>query len=105
MTAITSETEPLRVSAALASLSAVMRPMVQGASLGYPEGPLQVSTLLPTVIPMVDFNDPIKARCVVLILERLMKFVPLIDCSKEIGLHPDMTPVRICFQFTLIALV
>ncbi|XP_026273148.1 proteasome activator complex subunit 4 [Frankliniella occidentalis] len=91
MTAITSETEPLRVSAALASLSAVMRPMIEGARLGYPEGPLQVTNLLTTIIPMVDFNDPMKARCTILILERLLKFVPLIDSSKEIGLHPNMT--------------
>jgi len=93
VTAITSETEPLRVSAALASLSAVVRPMVEGSRLGYPDGPLQIANLLTTIIPMVDFNDPMKARCSILILERLLKFVPLIDCSGEIGLHKDMTRV------------
>lgn len=91
VTAITSETEPMRVSAALASLSAVVRPMVEGGRLGYPDGPLQIANLLTTIIPMVDFNDPMKARCSILILERLLKFVPLVDCSGEIGLHKDMT--------------
>ncbi|KAJ1523444.1 hypothetical protein ONE63_001302 [Megalurothrips usitatus] len=91
-TAVSSETEPMRVSAALASLSAVVRPMVGGTRLGYPEGPLQVANLLTTIIPMIDFNDPSRASHATMLLKRLLKFVPLIDCSKEIGMHSDMTP-------------
>ncbi|VVD00858.1 unnamed protein product, partial [Leptidea sinapis] len=90
-TALTSLTEPHRVTAAITAVAAVARPLLRGADAGYPDGCISVVPLLTAVLPGLDPND-IKKTIVTLHMYLMFStMMPFIDCSSAPEYWPDLT--------------
>lgn len=90
-TSLTSLTEPHRVTAAMAAVTAVARPLLRGPDAGYPEGPTHVVPLLMAILPGLDPNDIKKTIVSLHFILIFSSLVPFIDCSSAHEHWPDLT--------------
>lgn len=89
--ALTSLTEPHRVTAAMSAVAAVARPLLRGPDADYPEGPTHVVPLLLAVLPGLDPNDIKKTIVTLHFILIFTWMVPIIDCSSAHEYHHDLT--------------
>lgn len=89
--ALTSVTEPHRVTSSMAAVAAVARPLLRGADADYPEGPTHVVPLLMAVVPGLDPNDLRKTLVTLHFILIFSSMVPYIDCSSAHEHWPDLT--------------
>ncbi|XP_034942579.1 proteasome activator complex subunit 4-like [Chelonus insularis] len=85
-----SVTEPHKLTAAMMTVTAVARPMVQGRrninkNYTYNEGPSRVITLLFSSLPGIDANDFKKSYVTFRLIFVYAMVVPITDCSKASG--------------------
>lgn len=88
---LTSLTEPHRVTAAMAAVAAVARPMLRGGDSDYPEGPTQVVPFLLAVLPGLDPNDIKKTLVTLHFILMFSWMVPFIDCSTAYEYYEDLS--------------
>lgn len=88
---LNSLTEPHRVTAAMAAVAAVARPLLRGPDCGYPEGPTHVVPLLISVLPGLDPNDLKKTLVSLHFILIFSWMVPYIDCSSAHEHWQDLT--------------
>ncbi|XP_045502357.1 proteasome activator complex subunit 4-like [Colias croceus] len=90
-TALTSLTEPHRVTAAMSAVAAVARPMLRGADAGYPEGQTHVVPILMAVLPGLDPNDIKKTIVTLHLILMFSSMISYIDCSSAHEHWSDLT--------------
>ncbi|XP_049827617.1 proteasome activator complex subunit 4-like [Schistocerca gregaria] len=84
-------TEPHKLTAAMQCMVAVARPMVQGARLGYKEGPTHVIPLLMSVLPGIDPNDVRKCFVTFQFIATFSTLIPIVDSSQASNYWSDLT--------------
>ncbi|KAK8767206.1 hypothetical protein V5799_006012 [Amblyomma americanum] len=86
-------TEPHRLTAAMHCVVAVARSLVRGGRF-FAEGPSHVVPLLNSCLPGIDPNDIRKCIVTFQFISTFATLVPLVDCSKAVGLRKDLSEVE-----------
>uniref|UniRef100_A0A0C9QKU2 PSME4 protein n=1 Tax=Fopius arisanus TaxID=64838 RepID=A0A0C9QKU2_9HYME len=89
-------TEPHKLTASMAAVTAVARPLLQGrrnvnTGYTYNEGPSRVIPLLMSSLPGIDGNDLVKSFATFRLISVFSTMIPLTDSSRAIGenIHED----------------
>nr|CAH7732828.1 unnamed protein product [Callosobruchus chinensis] len=80
-------TEPHKLTSCMAAVLAVGRYMVQGGTMGYPEGPTHVIPLLMELLPGIDPNDIKKSYVTFNFLVHFIIMIPIVDSSEASRYH------------------
>nr|CAD7394947.1 unnamed protein product [Timema cristinae] len=84
-------TEPHKLTAAMQCVVAVARPMVQGKTNGYKEGPTHVIPLLLATLPGIDPNDIRKCFVTLQFISTFATMIPFVDSSTASEHWKDLT--------------
>nr|CAD7196726.1 unnamed protein product [Timema douglasi] len=84
-------TEPHKLTAAMQCVVAVARPMVQGKTNGYKEGPTHVIPLLLATLPGIDPNDIRKCFVTLQFISTFATMIPFVDSSTASENWKDLT--------------
>lgn len=84
-------TEPHKLTASMMCVVSTARSLVEGARLGYPEGPTHVVPLLMALLPGIDPNDIRKCLVTFQFISTFASLVPIVDSSNAADYYSDLT--------------